>query len=197
MTGQILVVDDDPCCRMLVAEALGAVGFETHEVETADEALDFVAGDAPALVILDVNLPLVSGYEVCRRLRDRFGMGLPIVFLSGERVESFDRVAGLLIGADDYVVKPFAPDELVARVQPLLGRSHAPAQPRGLSRLTKRELEVLGLLAEGKPQAEIADELVITQKTVGTHIEHILSKLGVKSRAQAVALAYRDRLLEA
>jgi DNA-binding NarL/FixJ family response regulator len=196
MIGQILVVDDDPCCRTLVVEALGAVGFEIHEVESADAALDFVVDDAPALIVLDVNLHLVSGYEVCRRLRDRIGTGLPIVFLSGERVESFDRVAGLLIGADDYVVKPFAPDELVARVQRLLGRSHAPAQPRGLSRLTKRELEVLGLLAEGKSQAEIADELVITQKTVGTHIEHILSKLGVKSRAQAVALAYRDRLLE-
>jgi DNA-binding NarL/FixJ family response regulator len=197
MIGQILVVDDDPSCRALVVDALGAAGFETHEVETADAALDFVADEAPALVVLDVNLPLVSGYEVCRRLRDRYGTGLPIVFLSGERVESFDRVAGLLIGADDYVVKPFAPDELVARVQRLLGRSHAPAQPRGLSRLTKRELEVLGLLAEGKSQSEIADELVISRKTVGTHIEHILSKLGVKSRAQAVALAYRDRLLEA
>jgi DNA-binding NarL/FixJ family response regulator len=165
-------------------------------VETADDALDFVADEAPALVVLDV-MPLVSGYEVCRRLRDRYGTALPIVFLSGERVESLDRVAGLLIGADDYVVKPFAPDELIARVQRLLERSHAPAPPRGLSRLTKREIEVLGLLAEGKSQVEIADELVISQKTVGTHIEHNLSKLGVKSRAQAVALAYRDRLLEA
>jgi DNA-binding NarL/FixJ family response regulator len=197
MIGQILVVDDDPRCRALVADALGAAGFDTHEVNTADAALEFVADGAPALVVLDVNLPLVSGYEVCRRLRDRYGTGLPIVFLSGERVESFDRVAGLLLGADDYMVKPFAPDELVARVQRLLGRSHAPAQPRGLSQLTKRELEVLGLLAEGKAQCDIADELVISQKTVGTHIEHILSKLGVRSRAQAVALAYRDRLLEA
>jgi DNA-binding NarL/FixJ family response regulator len=194
MTGQILVVDDDLRCRALVADALGAAGFETHEGDSADAALDFVAEESPALVVLDVNLPGVSGY---RRLRDRYGTGLPIVFLSGERVESFDRVAGLLIGADDYVVKPFAPDELVARVQRLLGRSHAPTQPRGLSHLTKRELEVLGLLAEGKSQLDIADSLVISQKTVGTHIEHILSKLGVKSRAQAVALAYRDRLLEA
>ncbi|HET6657146.1 MAG TPA: response regulator transcription factor [Gaiellaceae bacterium] len=190
-------MDDDPCCRALVADSLSAAGFETHEVETAEAALEFVAEEAPTLVVLDVNLPAVSGYEVCRRLRDRFGPSLPIVFLSGERTESFDRVAGLLIGADDYVVKPFAPDELVARVQRLLGRNHAAAPPRGLSRLTKRELEVLGLLAEGKSQGDIAGSLVISQKTVGTHIEHILSKLGVNSRAQAVALAYRDRLLEA
>jgi DNA-binding NarL/FixJ family response regulator len=197
LVGQIFVVDDDPCCRALVADSLSAAGFETHEVETAEAALEFVAEEAPTLVVLDVNLPAVSGYEVCRRLRDRFGPSLPIVFLSGERTESFDRVAGLLIGADDYVVKPFAPEELVARVQRLLGRNHAAAPPRGLSRLTKRELEVLGLLAEGKSQGDIAGSLVISQKTVGTHIEHILSKLGVNSRAQAVAVAYRDRLLEA
>ena len=147
--------------------------------------------------MLDVNLPAISGYEVCRRLRDRYADALPIVFLSGERTESFDGRGPLFIGADDYLVKPFAPDELVARVQRLLERMHAPTPPRGLSRLTKRELEVLGLLAEGKSQADIADELVISQKTVGMHIEHILSKLGVKSRAQAVALACKDRLLEA
>ena len=108
-----------------------------------------------------------------------------------------ETITGLSIGADDYVVKPFAPGRARRPGERLLGRSHAPAQPRGLSRLTKRELEVLGLLAEGKSQPDIADELVISPKTVGTHIEHILSKLGVKSRAQAVALAYRDRLLEA
>ena len=88
MVGQILVVDDDPLCRALVTDALGAAGFDTHEVETADEALEFAADEAPALVVLDVNLPLISGYEVCRRLRDRYGSGLPIVFLSGERTES-------------------------------------------------------------------------------------------------------------
>jgi DNA-binding response OmpR family regulator len=197
LTGQILVVDDDLRCRALVADALGAAGYETVEADGADRALAFAFKEMPALVVLDVNLPAISGYEVCRRLRDRYGDAVPIVFLSGERTESFDRVAGLLIGADDYLAKPFAPDELVARVKRLLGRNHAPAPPRGLALLTKRELEVLGLLAEGNSQAEIAGMLVISQKTVGTHIEHILSKLGVKSRAHAVALAYKDRLLEA
>ena len=60
--------------------------------------------------MLDVQLPGMSGYEICRELRDEFGEGLPILFVSGFRTESLDRVAGLLVGADDYLVKPFAPD---------------------------------------------------------------------------------------
>jgi DNA-binding NarL/FixJ family response regulator len=196
MTRGILIVDDDSGCRVLVSSALAEAGFTCREASSAEEALALAERERPALVTLDVNMPAVSGYEACRRLRDRFGPDLPIVFLSGERVESFDRVAGLLIGADDYIVKPFAPDELVARVQRLVGRTPARAQAAGLSLLTRRELEVLRLLADGKRQPEIATALVISPKTVGTHIEHILSKLGVKSRAQAVALAYRERLLE-
>ncbi|MEO8290111.1 MAG: response regulator [Gaiellaceae bacterium] len=196
MAGQILVVDDDLWCRTLVTSVLAEAGYATVAAESAEEALASADGAAPALVVLDVNMPGVSGYEVCRRLRERHGKDLPIIFLSGSRTESFDRVAGLLIGGDDYLVKPFAPDELVARVQRLVGRTPGRTREQGLSRLTKRELEVLRLLSEGKPQPEIAAVLVISPKTVGTHIEHILSKLGVKSRAQAVALAYRDRLLE-
>jgi NarL family two-component system response regulator LiaR len=90
----------------------------------------------------------------------------------------------------------------LGKVEPgvMRGRLRRQALRAGRARrpdTAKRELEVLGLLAEGKSQPDIADELVISSKTVGMHIEHILSKLGVKSRAQAVALAYRDRLLEA
>lgn len=82
-----------------------------------------------ALVVLDVNIPGISGYEICRRLRDEFGPALPILFLSGERTESFDKVAGLLVGGDDYLVKPFSPDELVARVQKLAGRAQGQPEP--------------------------------------------------------------------
>src|SRR5947199_241905 len=71
----------------------------------------------PAVVLLDISLPDVSGFEVCRELRDEFGDDLPIIFVSGERVEAVDRAVGLLLGADDYVVKPFDLDELLARVR--------------------------------------------------------------------------------
>jgi DNA-binding NarL/FixJ family response regulator len=149
----------------------------------------------PRLVVLEVALPGLSGYEVCHQLRNEFGEALPIVFVSGDRTEPFDRVAGFLIGADDYLIKPFAPDELLARVRRLARRT-APVPASVASKLTNREMEVLRLLAEGLEQDDIARQLFITRKTVGTHIENIMRKLGVRSRSQAVALAYREDLLK-
>jgi DNA-binding NarL/FixJ family response regulator len=155
-------------------------------------------------VLLDVCLPRASGYEVCRELRDRFGDALGIIFMSGERIDSLDRVSGLLLGGDDYVVKPFDPDELLARARTVLrrvsrpsessngnGNGHAVSFGSGDAELTPREVEVLELLAEGMTQAQIAMQLVISPRTVGTHIQNLLGKLGVHSRAQAVALAHR------
>ena len=190
--GPVLVVDDDAGLRALVGELLTSAGYDVIDVETGAAALDAAERHEPALVVLDVALPALSGYEVCRALRARFGARLPILFVSGERTEAHDRVAGLLLGGDDYLAKPFSPGELVARVQALLRRA---SLENGRPLLTPREHEVLTLLAEGLTQDDIADRLVISPRTVGTHLERILSKLGVHSRAQAVAVAYRDRLL--
>ena len=152
--------------------------------------------EPPALVLVDVNLPGICGYEVWRLLRDEFGEQFPIVFVSGARTESFDRVAGLLLGANDYVAKPFAEDELLARVQSLLSHRHAAAARALASRLTRRELQVLRLLSAGLAPADIARLMTISPKTVGSHVERIYMKLGVQTRAQAVAVACRDQLLE-
>jgi DNA-binding NarL/FixJ family response regulator len=191
----ILLVDDDPTMREMIAGLLEQAGFPTLQASSGEEALAAARRGRPLLVILDVRLPGVSGYEVHHELRSRFGDGLPIIFISGERVESLDRTGGLLLGADDYVVKPFAPDELVARVRRLVARSASAGAARSGPKLTGREGEVLRLLANGLDQPEIAKELVISSKTVATHIQHILAKLGVHSRAQAVAVAHRDGLL--
>jgi DNA-binding NarL/FixJ family response regulator len=190
----ILIVDGDRQCRSLISRVLKRVGYRTYEAETGEEALAAVKRERPALVVLEALLPGVSGYEVCRELKDEFGETLPIVFVSGTRTEPGDRVAGLLVGGDDYLVKPFDPNELLARVRRLL----PPRLARGETtrKLTRRELDVLSLLVEGLSQPEIANRLFISPKTVGKHIEHILSKLGVHNRAQAVARAVRDELIE-
>jgi DNA-binding NarL/FixJ family response regulator len=147
------------------------------------------------MVVLEVCLGHHSGYEVCRELRDEFGDQLPIVFISAQRTESHDRVAGFLVGGDDFLVKPFAVDEFVARVRRLLER----AEGRTVfeSALTPRELEVLSLVAEGLSRDQIAIRLFISPKTVGTHVERIFRKLGVHSRAEAVSFGYEHGFLPA
>lgn len=191
---QILVVDDDEAFREAMSGILERAGFVPITVARGEDGLRAARSEQPRLVILDVCLPDLSGYEVCRQLKDRFGDGLPVLFVSGVRTESFDRVAGLLIGADDYLGKPFAADELLARVRRLV-RQTASLAPSLASKLTPREMEVLRMLANGMGQDEIARQLFISRKTVATHIEHVLQKLGVRTRAQAVALAYREDLV--
>jgi two-component system phosphate regulon response regulator PhoB len=192
----VLLVEDDDGLRELMAGLLEEAAYHTIEAGSGEDGLEAVADGRLDLALLDIDLPGLSGYEVCRRLREQLGPQLPIMFVSGSRVEPLDRVAGLLIGADDYLVKPFAPEELLARVRALLRRSQLTKTggTNGVG-LTTRELEVLNLLAEGRSQSEIAGDLVISPKTVATHLERILGKLGVHSRAQAVALAYREGLL--
>jgi len=192
----ILIVDDDPVIRAAIRTILTDAGYPAREADSGAEALRSVRLDPPALVLLDVNLPGICGYEVCRLMRDEFGDQFPIVFVSGARTESFDRVAGLLLGANDYISKPFREDELLARIQSLLVHRHKVAARSVASRLTARELQVLRLLSNGLGPDDIARLMVSSPKTVGAHVEHIYMKLGVQTRAQAVAVAYRDELLD-
>jgi DNA-binding NarL/FixJ family response regulator len=192
---RILIVDRDRHSRMLISRVLERVGYTTYETETGEEALAIAKRERPGLVVLETLLPGMSGYEVCRELKDEFGEELPIIFVSETRTEPSDRVAGLLVGADDYVVKPFDPNELLARVRRRLRGPLAAGQ--AARKLTRRELDVLSLLVDGLSQPEIAEKLFISHKTVGKHIEHILSKLAVHNRAQAVAVAVRDEMIEA
>jgi DNA-binding NarL/FixJ family response regulator len=201
-TRTVLVVDSDSTARELLTRLFQRVGYRVQEASAGDQALAQAQREPPGLAILDVALPGISGYELCRELKDRFGPELPVVLVSGERTEPFDRVGGLLIGADDYIVKPFDPDEVLARTRRLLDRPQGPKRRRrtdseaNVGSLTRRELQVLRLLAEGVGQPAIARELVITPKTVSTHIQRILAKLGVHNQAQAVAAAYRLGLNE-
>lgn len=191
----ILIADEDGQARVALAELLENEGHEVLQAANGDEAIELARQRTPSVAILEVSLGRLSGYEVCRVLHEDFGAEFPVVFLSGNRTESYDRVAGLLVGGDDYVVKPYAPDELLARIRRLLQTQ--PALGHSTFGLTNREVEVLQLLAEGLTPAEIAERLFISRKTVGTHIEHVFRKLGVRSRSQAIAVAYRDGLVGA
>jgi DNA-binding NarL/FixJ family response regulator len=189
-TGPVLIADEDPTSRDHLARVLEAAGYEIVQVASGEEVLEAVRKLRPSIVLLEIPLGGLSGYEVCRALRAEVSE-MPIVFVSGSRTESYDRVAGLLVGADDYIVKPYAPDELLTRVRHLVRRSQ-PATPSVTARLTRREREVLLLLADGLRQDDIAERLFISRKTVGTHVANILRKLGVRSQTQAVAVAFRD-----
>ncbi|HEY9458509.1 MAG TPA: response regulator transcription factor [Gaiella sp.] len=194
--GAILIVDPDLRFATFAARLFERAGFATSEAVTGADGVAIARSERPGLVLLEVCLPDISGFEVSRQLRDEYGDNLPIVFVSAKRTDPLDRAAGLLVGGDDYLVKPCHPDELLARVRRLISRSHNEGISRHLApgdvSLTSRELEVLRLLAAGKRPKEIAGELFISPKTVSNHVQKVLAKLGAHSSAEAVAIAYRD-----
>jgi DNA-binding response OmpR family regulator len=133
----ILVVDDEPIVRDVVAQYLRRDGFETVEAAGGETARVLLERDAPDLVILDLMLPGTDGFELCRWIRSR--SELPVIMLTA-RGEEADRIVGLELGADDYVTKPFSPRELVARVRTVLRRAALP-EPK-TERLTFGDVEV-------------------------------------------------------
>jgi DNA-binding response OmpR family regulator len=116
----VLVVDDEPTVREVVAQYLRRDGFEVHEASDGPSAARWLADHTPALVVLDVMLPGVDGLTILKDLRRH--SDVPVILLTA-RVEEVDRIIGLELGADDYVVKPFSPRELAARVRTVLRRS--------------------------------------------------------------------------
>jgi len=123
MSARILIVEDDPDIAELVARYLDKAGFTTERAASGKDGLAAVAVKAPDLVVLDLMLPHVDGLEVCRRLRaSEKTAGIPIIMLTA-RAEESERIVGLELGGDDYLAKPFSPNELVARVRALLRRA--------------------------------------------------------------------------
>ncbi|HSF19740.1 MAG TPA: response regulator transcription factor [Vicinamibacteria bacterium] len=163
---RILVVDDEPSILRSMTPLLRSRGYEVSSVMTGASALEETRTDPPHLLILDLGLPDIDGLEVCRRIRER--SSVPIIVLSARGAEK-DKVAALDLGADDYVTKPFGPDELLARVRACLRRSEGePGEPSGILergdlvidferrrvvrgdeeiRLTPKEFELLAFLA--------------------------------------------------
>jgi DNA-binding NarL/FixJ family response regulator len=186
-----LVVTGDHV-RAEYVRLLERLGLEADSFRNSAAALESLRRGAPAVAILEVE---DGGCSMLRELRDRFGPDIPVVLVSADRTTPADVVAGLLIGADDYAAETMDAEEFIARVRRLIDRTRrvptATVDLSRLSTLTVRESQVLSLVAEGRSQKQIATTLGISVKTVGAHMQNLLSKLGLHSRVEAVALAVR------
>jgi two-component system OmpR family response regulator len=207
MGRKILIADDDPHIRQLLAFALRKAGLEVEEVGDGETALRMAAAYDPDLLVLDINMPGMDGLEVCRRLRAEGD--IPILFLSS-RDDEIDRVLGMELGADDYVVKPFSPREVVARITAILRRTErrddAPvagttAQGRlsldlegwralwdgAAVPLTVTEFGILRALFTAPARVFSRDMLIdhlhgpgfsVTDRTIDSHIRNLRAKFG-------------------
>ncbi|HET9426813.1 MAG TPA: response regulator [Allosphingosinicella sp.] len=122
---RILVCDDDPLLLDLVAHRLTTRGFEVNTAQDGSEALEQMARELPDALVLDAMMPVIDGYELLRRVREEpRTAGLPVLMLTARKQEK-DVLAALDLGANDYLVKPFIPQELVVRLERLMGQVHA------------------------------------------------------------------------
>ena len=206
---RILVVDDDPGIVKLVRTYLEQVGFEVAVAYDGKKAMQIARNDRPDLVILDLMLPEMDGWDVCRALRKE--SDVPIIMLTA-RVEESDKLIGLELGADDYVTKPFSPRELVARVRSVLRRAGGmPAKPERLSHaeitvdlsrhlvevrgqaidLTPTEFDLLATMMEDPGRAFSRSQLLEAvqgyaydgyERTIDVHIKNLRQKIEQDAR---------------
>jgi twitching motility two-component system response regulator PilH len=192
----VLIADPDEHARAELTTLLAGDGYAVVETDRGDDALAVARSLNPAAVITEIPLEGLCGYELCRTLKSDPAFDVPVIIVSRVRTEPYDRIAGLLLKADDYIVSPYLPGELLARLANLIGRARS--RVAGTQwQLTGRESEILGLMGDGLRHVDIAQRLFISPKTVATHVEHILRKLSVRSSRQAVAVAYREGLIVA
>lgn len=212
---RILVVDDDTILRMALTRYLEKRGYLVLDVGSGTEALAAFEHDPPDLVVSDVMMPEMDGFEFCRRLRaTRSGQLVPFIFLSSKG-EVEDRVQGHSIGADDYLIKPFEPRELLAKIEAQLERSRrihseiirlmqkaeagqdtlegtAPTPSPIPLPLTPAEEKVFWEVIQGYTNKQIGDRLFVSPRTVQTHLSNILSKLQLENRSQLVRFAFEN-----
>ncbi len=188
---QVLVIEDDPNTANLVVVYLEKEGFRTLQAPDGEKGLALALKHRPDLVILDLMLPRMDGWEVCRRLRQ--GSDVPVIMLTA-RGEEIDRVSGLTLGADDYVVKPFSPRELVARVKAILRRSavaastsdHVLAHGEILLDREKRRLRVKGDFVDLTPHEYALLEALMGARGRTFTRDELLDRLYPKGEAVVI-----------
>jgi DNA-binding NarL/FixJ family response regulator len=202
MAKRILVVDDEAKLLRAVAVTLREEGYEVATARSGAEALVAVNASVPDLIVSDIRMPGMDGYQLARALRSNPRTELiPVVFLTAKG-ERKDRLAGIRTGADAYLTKPFDPEELLAVVSNLLKRAERTSaelarlvgtaggaegpssQPASDEDFTESEGRVARLVAEGMSNKEIAAELGVSVRTVEGHVSNILSKKGWSNRVE-------------
>jgi two-component system OmpR family response regulator len=200
MTHHILIVDDDPHIRDLLAFALGRAGMSVAEAGDGEAALAAVEQNVPDLMILDINMPRLDGLDLCRRLRASGGAQarLPILFLSS-RDDEIDRIVGIEIGGDDYVVKPFSPREVVARVGAIRKRGvpAPPPMPATVIRYGRLALDIDAWEArvDAEPIATTATEFQLLA-LLATMPSKVFSRDAIIDRLHGPGFAMTDRTVD-
>lgn len=208
MSKRLLVIDDEPNLLLAVAACLRAGGYDVVTARSGREALLQLAESVPDLVVSDVRMPGMDGYQLARQLRGSPRTALvPIVFLTAKDATS-DRVEGFRSGVDAYLTKPFEPEELIAVVNGILNRverTHSEiARLVGATveeevpqfqdeALTEAETRVAEAVSRGLSNKEIAAELEISVRTVENHISHILDKKNFSNRVEIARFVLEQR----
>jgi DNA-binding NarL/FixJ family response regulator len=194
----LLLIEDEADLRESLATSLGFEGFVVHTAATGASGLEEAQRHRPDLIVCDIQMPGMDGFEVLAKVRSETHMAqTPFIFLTA-RGEKTDLRQGMISGADDYLVKPVALDELLTAIRVRLERfgrnknrspNFSDAQPLETLGLSPKQAETLLWVAQGKSNAEVAAILKVTEGTVKKHLEHIFAKLGVEKRGAASLLA--------
>jgi DNA-binding NarL/FixJ family response regulator len=204
---RLLLIDDDPNLILLVKDYLEFRGYEVLTADNGKEALNLLSQNLPDMIICDIMMPEMDGYALIENVRqDQRTSWIPVLFLSA-RGQSQDRIKGLNLGADVYMVKPFEPEELVAQVESSLkqtnrlllytdgiGDDSSPIQVPATVELTPTELKVVQLVARGLANREIALQMNVSQRTIESHVSNMLGKTGLNNRTELARWAIETRM---
>jgi DNA-binding NarL/FixJ family response regulator len=204
---RLLLIDDDPNLILLVKDYLEFRGYEVQTADNGKEALNLLSQNLPDMIVCDIMMPEMDGYALIENIRQDPRMSwIPVLFLSA-RGQSQDRIKGLNLGADVYMVKPFEPEELVAQVESSLkqtnrlllytdgiGDDSSPIQVPATVELTPTELKVVQLVARGLANREIALQMNVSQRTIESHVSNMLGKTGLSNRTELARWAIETRM---
>jgi DNA-binding NarL/FixJ family response regulator len=202
----LLLADDDPGA---LPDILNSFGYQVTHVRDGAEAYRVIQAQCPQfdMILLDMDMPTVNSWDLLRTIRQHpVCKSIPVMMLSASEL---DQVSGLKTGADDFVVKPLRVPNLLARLEALLRRSRwqkrtaqevltppPELEERPIQPLTEREKDILGLVAKGLSNREIAEQLVLSELTVKTHLKNMFKKLHVSSRTQAILVGLSHALIK-